>query len=480
MPLLLWSAAGLMIFLLLGSRELWTLEGRWAAICTEMVLRGDYLHPYLLGRPYYEKPLLSYWLILLLSHVTGGLNEWSLRLPSAFGGMITIACVWRLGCKLMNRHVGLLAGWISVTTVFIIFWARVASTDMLNVAGVMLALVWYFEHRESTSYSNYAVFFLILAVTCLTKGLIGAAIPVMVLLPDVLPKGEWKKHVNPRLFLALIPALAVYLLPFLASSMIGNQDYGPSGLYRVFVENFVRFFQPFDHKRPIYTYLIYLPAYLMPWTFFFIPAIWYTVRHWRELNPGASWSAWATLLVFAFLTASGSRRSYYVLPVVPFAILMTASWILQGGLQSRRIQWAGYTAVGSFVLIFAWFGILQPFIKSKSNVVQYAKVLREQSGSVRPWRVMNILMVRAPDKMAYYLRPLIPPQKVYPAELLATLQEEPCQLIVSRIKNKAELEPILSGYKLVEEPLALDYRILKKKDKGKIIAFIPSRNLCGD
>ena len=479
MPLLLWSAAGLMIFLLLGSRELWTQEGRWAAICTEMVLRGDYLHPYLLGRPYYEKPLLSYWLMFLLSYVTGGLNEWSLRLPSAFGGMITIACVWRLGSKLMNRHVGLLAGWISVTTVFIIFWARVASTDMLNVAGVMLALVWYFEHKESTSFTNYTIFFLILAVTSLTKGLIGAAIPVMVLLPDVLPKGQWKKHVNPRLFLALLPALGIYLLPFLASSVIGNQDYGLSGLHRVFVENFVRFFQPFDHKGPIYTYLIYLPAYLMPWTFFFLPAVWYTVRHWRELNPGASWAAWATLLLFAFLTASGSRRSYYVLPVVPFAILMTANWILQGGLQSRRIQLAGYTAVGSFILIFAWFGILQPYIKSKSNVVQYAKVLREQSGSVRPWTEMNILMVRAPEKMAYYLRPVLPPQNVYPTELLAILKEQPCQLIVSRIKNRAELKPLLSGYSLVEEPLGLDYRLLRKKDKGKIIAFIPPRHLCG-
>ncbi|MEE8114109.1 MAG: hypothetical protein V3T23_07110, partial [Nitrososphaerales archaeon] len=76
-PLLLWAAGVLMIFSLLGNRELWTLEGRWAAICMEMLLRSDYLHPYLLGKPYYDKPLLSYWMILLFSHATGGLNEWS-------------------------------------------------------------------------------------------------------------------------------------------------------------------------------------------------------------------------------------------------------------------------------------------------------------------------------------------------------------------------------------------------------------------
>jgi len=49
----------------------------------------------------------------------------------------------------------------------------------------------------------------------------------------------------------------------------------------------------------------------------------------------------------------------------------------------------------------------------------------------------------------------------------------------SRINNRADLEPLLSGYKLVEEPLGLDYRLLRKKDKGKIIAFIPPRDLCG-
>jgi len=50
---------------------------------------------------------------------------------------------------------------------------------------------------------------------------------------------------------------------------------------------------------------------------------------------------------------------------------------------------------------------------------------------------------------------------------------------VSLIKNRADLEPLLSGYELVEEPLGLDYRLLRKKDKGKIIAFIPPRDLCG-
>ena len=133
----------------------------------------------------------------------------------------------------------------------------------------------------------------------------------------------------------------------------------------------------------------------------------------------------------------------------------------------------------SFILIFGWFGVLQPIIKSKGNIMQYAKVVREQSSAVRPWSEMSILLVGAPEKIVYYLRPGRPPQTAYAAQLPSLLREQPCRLIVSRIKSKAELEPLLSGYDLVEEPLSLDFKLLRKKDKGKIIAFIPPRILCG-
>ena len=40
-----------------------------------------------------------------------------------------------------------------------------------------------------------------------------------------------------------------------------------------FIEKiYLRYFQPFDHQGPIYTYFIYLPVYLLPWVVFFIPA----------------------------------------------------------------------------------------------------------------------------------------------------------------------------------------------------------------
>ena len=55
----------------LGGREIWTQEHRWADIVSGMFYRHDFLHPYLGGNHYYDKPLLSYWLIVLVAKLTG-------------------------------------------------------------------------------------------------------------------------------------------------------------------------------------------------------------------------------------------------------------------------------------------------------------------------------------------------------------------------------------------------------------------------
>ena len=68
-------AAAFLILCMLGSGALWTQEGRWALICEQMQRSGDVWHPSLLGEPYFGKPLLSYWAMLVVASVTGTLDE---------------------------------------------------------------------------------------------------------------------------------------------------------------------------------------------------------------------------------------------------------------------------------------------------------------------------------------------------------------------------------------------------------------------
>src|SRR5262245_51417950 len=67
----------------LGERALWSEEYRWAEIPREMIASGDGFSPTINSRTYYDKPLGSYWLVLAVTPLTGGLNELAARLPSA-------------------------------------------------------------------------------------------------------------------------------------------------------------------------------------------------------------------------------------------------------------------------------------------------------------------------------------------------------------------------------------------------------------
>lgn len=484
----LFVAASVLLLGMLGGRELWTQEHRWADIVYNMFYYHDFLHPKLDGSDYYDKPLLSYWLIASISALSGHLTLWSMRIPSACAGLLSIWSIYRLGTRIKDKRLGLLSGWLLLTTFYFVFWARVSSADMLNLGGSLFALAWYADHRNQTNLLSYSIFFLILALTALCKGLIGPVVVVLAVIPDIILQHTWKKHLNGRMFVAILLALLVYILPFWASSHFGSQHiaYKENGLALVYRENILRYFQPFDHKGPIYTYLIYLPIYLLPWAFFFIPALFYLKFRWKNLDLNVKWIAWATLLLFLFLTLSGSRRSYYVLPLVPFAILLTADWILSGAeaLQKRYI-WAGKMVIIFYILFALNYILLQPLYYSFSGIETFASTLQSKTNKIKPWSEWNVVMIDPVSKIRFYLQ--LPPEiKNQGLPKGATYSEDslekiwpvlkappPNTIFVTRTYYVPLLQKILKNYEIVQAKPSLLELFAKKEDPNSPAAFIP-------
>src|SRR5208337_659575 len=71
--------AAILFFARLGARALWSSEFRWAEIAREMLVTHNYFWPTINGHVYYDKPLGSYWLVILSTPFTGGLNEAATR-----------------------------------------------------------------------------------------------------------------------------------------------------------------------------------------------------------------------------------------------------------------------------------------------------------------------------------------------------------------------------------------------------------------
>jgi 4-amino-4-deoxy-L-arabinose transferase-like glycosyltransferase len=373
-------ATGCLFFSRLGARALWSSEFRWAEIAREMLVTHNYFWPTINGHVYYDKPLGSYWLVLFSTPFTGGLNESATRLPSAVAGFMAVCLLMLLTRRLYDARTGLLAGAILATSFSFVFFSRDASADVETITGELAALL-LFNYNEEVRGAEGGIWvitmWLIMAATSLTKGLLGFALPLLVIGAYSCLRDGWTQlsqelsRDSPadraRRFIErnrwffnwyTVAGVAiggvVYWLPFeISSRTMGTQK----GLAMVYRENVVRFFHPFDHRGPIYLYVYVIFALMAPWSALLPAALveTHSLRH-ADAEPARSDRFalvyfWAT---FIFFTLSGSRRSYYILPILPAgAILVARTLAYPGELRStiaRRLLTIGYTLV-AFVAV---------------------------------------------------------------------------------------------------------------------------------
>jgi len=349
--LLLAGAVVFLLFWAIGQRSLWASEGRWAEITREMFTSGDFFHPTIGGEPYFDKPLLTYWLIAAFSAVSGRLDEFIIRLPSALAAFVTLVCTVYLGRRLWSRQAGWLAGGLLLTSYGLLMYSHVASAETENLAAVMLVVTWYWTRRDRPGFVTFLVFYLIMFVGSHTKGLTAFVVPVLAILPDLLRQGRWRCLLWPSHWLALGIGVAVYFSPFVYAALSRPEGYQQNGLALVFQENILRYIRPFDHKGPIYLYLGAVPLLTLPWAPILIGALVVSASSWRKLDGHTRWLIQAILIIFAFFTLSGSRRSYYILPIVPFCMLLMAVFLAELGQEVVRTHRERGLQIQKYVLI---------------------------------------------------------------------------------------------------------------------------------
>jgi 4-amino-4-deoxy-L-arabinose transferase-like glycosyltransferase len=468
------ATSAVLLLLFPGSATLWTHEGRWAVICREMMRSGDYFHPYLFDEEYFDKPLLSYWLMIGCAKVFGVLNETTLRLPGIFSGLLAIFCTARICIRRFGVVPGLTAGWLLATSFFFIYWSRQACSDMLNLAAIVAATAWWTERRHRPGFVTTSVFCLILAVGAQMKGLIAPVLAVLAILPDLWKEGLWRRHLRPSLALAWIPAALVYLAPFLAASSSSGPGYESNGLILVFRENVLRYFRPFDHEAPRYVYAEYLPLYALPWTLLLPFALWRAARRWRELGSESRWPLQASLLIIVFLSLGGGRRNYYLLPILPFVMLLVADWIHEApGLLRQRI--ATNIAAVSVVGLLVWFGVAMPFVNRYGEARLLAAEVRQAAERVAPWPEWKVVLYDTKPQMGFYLDPVVRARRLLtPEELDQALKEHPWTVVVTYAKRAGMVAPRMEGAQVLREKSILPGSLGQPKDTPEAqVVFIP-------
>lgn len=386
-----WIVLGLtaiLFFVRLGARALWSSEYRWAEIAREMIRTGNYFWPTMDGRLYYDKPLGSYWLVVASTWITGAMNEAAARLPCAIAGLLAVAILIQIVRHLYDLRTAVIAGIILATSFSFVFFSRTASADVETITGELAALALFFRYERKPNGWWVVALWVVMAITSQMKGLLGFVLPIMVIgsygtLSDgwaefgrgllngsIGSRAGWIVEHNRWLFnwrtlVAIAVGLALYAIPFRISQEMMHSD---AGLYMVFRENVIRFFHPFDHRGPIYIYFYVTFALMAPWSLMLPAALGYT-HHRRHIDLSEHARADRFLLIFfwstfIFFTLSGSRRSYYILPILPTGAILVARLLTVNSFQDlspwvRRMFFIGY-GIFAAVVMFGFVLMIPP------------------------------------------------------------------------------------------------------------------------
>ena len=127
-------------------------EGLHASIAQEMVERGDWITPRFLGEPFFDKPILYFW-IQAVSLRLFGPNEAAVRLPGLMFGLLGAVTTGLLAWRMFGRKTGWIAGMFYATTILPTALAQAASHDVALVPWVNLAILLLWE----STYPAHAV-----------------------------------------------------------------------------------------------------------------------------------------------------------------------------------------------------------------------------------------------------------------------------------------------------------------------------------
>lgn len=347
-------ATSWILFCQLGTAHLWKPEGRVGEVVREMFVRDDFIHPTSSWQPHVSKPLVPYWLAIAASKIHGDLDEWSLRLPSAIAGVVAVFSTVVLGLRLFSASVGLTAGAIFASSLGFALWGRCAAADMLSLMGIIISVTWYWCWRDRPTVLTVGVFGLLIAIAAQMKGLVGMVIPLIVVGTDIIMTKRHKALIKPFFILALLAGVSAYLIPFVLSSYTAETQ-GFNWISRAVHESVVRFINPYDQKGSPWMYTYFILIWVLPWTPLFLYAL---ISAARNIGRGPYEQRWLLIdivVIFCFFTLSGSRRSYYILPILPFCALLTGQaiiWLIRGK-ESKKMESGPKIALWAQMALFS-------------------------------------------------------------------------------------------------------------------------------
>lgn len=394
-------------------------EGFYGAVTKEMLRRGDWITPFYNGEPWFEKPILSYWLSMPFAALFG--NEFGARLPSFLCTLGTGWLIYSFVKKHRTENIALLSALAYSTSLLVVGIGRQMMTD----APLVLCLLFcFFNFYDSLVYNSkahriYASIFL--GLSALAKGPVGPALFVFVALFSYIFLKEYRVNWKGGWVLGSLIFFALVSTWYVPCYLINKDLF----VQKFLIEQNIGRFKGGDlaHRVPWWSHPFYYPLTLIlatiQWFFGGIKSDVFKPKRDIQDQPVSSFRIFLWILVLVplvFFSISGSKLPHYILPsVAPLTILLIDSLLSKNDEKFGQLLTTG--VISSIILfglanyvLFTYqnnqFGEVQAYAMLAQNNQDRLVFYSPEKPEIDPEITLELQTTSYPSILFYYDKPM--------------------------------------------------------------------------
>lgn len=319
-----------------------------AEAAREMLQSHNWVILHIDGIRYLEKPPLQYWLTAA-SYAVFGVNAFATRFPLALAVVALVMMVYVFGRRWFGERAGFYAGLVMCTSPGVFLFTRIMIPEAIYALFFTAAFYLFLRAWQGTlpPRKGYWGAAALIALSVLTRSLIGLVFPLGITFCFLLATGELRKWRRIPLVSSVIVFLIVALPWHIAATFSGRGLFGGFFWFYFVNEQIFRALgwrYPTDYEAvPLWLWIAENIVWFFPWVVFLpagireIPRL----REWRS-NLDARGQALVLLsvwilFIFLFFSWTKSRMEYYSFSAWPAVAILLGLGLERA--ESRAARW---------------------------------------------------------------------------------------------------------------------------------------------
>ncbi|MGA2915704.1 MAG: glycosyltransferase family 39 protein [Sedimentisphaerales bacterium] len=289
----------------------------------EMLRTGNWVLPKFDEEVRLQKTPLCYWLVAAVAEVTGKVDEFSARLPSACFAVLSVAAILYFISQWLGIEIAALSAAVWISTLAFIRYSHSARPEMALCSLVTISMLSFYSGLLSHSKRRRILFMLVFWISFALAMLAKGPAPLVLVIPPIffyfVLFRQWNRVKDTLPVIGTILFLLIVLpWPIMVAAK------APQGWMfwkREFIDRFMGDYA--SGRKQFWYYLMVVFLFAAPFSAFlpytFVSSF-YSI--WGKKRP-AMWYLWLWFIGnIVIMTISGGKRQHYILSAFPaFSIL---------------------------------------------------------------------------------------------------------------------------------------------------------------